>query len=181
MLSRVQLFSTPCTAVRQVSLSFTISKSLFKPMPIESVMTSNHLIVCHPPLLLPSPFPASGSFSDESALCIKWPKYWSFSISPSNKYSALISFRIDWFYLLAVQGTLKSLHQLHSSKASILRHSAQLSQPHMTTGKAIAFTLQTFVSIRNLTILNFQNIILLLIEIWLVISLYFIFPSINGI
>ena len=143
MLSRVRLFANPCTAACQVSLSF-ISQSLLKLMSIESVMTSNHLILCHPPLLLPSIFPSIRVFPDESALCIRWPKYWSFSISPSNKYSALISFRIDWFYLLAVQGTLKSLLQLHSLKASILWHSAQLSQPYMTTGKAIALTLQTF-------------------------------------
>ena len=144
MLSRVQLFANPCTAACQVSLSF-ISQSLLKLMSIESVMTSNHLILCHPPLLLPSIFPSIRVFPDESALCIRWPKYWSFSISPSNKYSALISFRIDWFYLLAVQGTLKSLLQLHSLQASILWHSAQLSQPYMTTGKTIVLTIWTFV------------------------------------
>ena len=119
-------------------------------MSIESVMPSNHLILCHPLLLLPSSFPSSRVFSNESALCIRWPKYWSFSfsISPSNEYSGLISFRIDWFDLLAVQGTLKS-SQHHSSKASILQHSAffvvQLSHPYMTTGKNISLTRQTFV------------------------------------
>ena len=112
-------------------------------------MPSNHLILCHPLLLLPSIFPSIRVFSNESALCIRWPKYWSFRISPSNEYSGLISFMIDWFDLLAVQETLKSLLQHHSSKASILQHSAfftvQLSHPHMTTGKTIASTRQTFV------------------------------------
>ena len=112
---------TPWTAACQASLPFTISQSLFKLMSIESVMPSNHLILCRP-LLLPSVFPSSRFFSHESALCISWPKYWSlsFSISPSNEYSGLISFRIDWFDLLAVQGPLKSLLQHHSSKASVL-------------------------------------------------------------
>ena len=121
-----------------------------KPMSIESVKPSNHLILCRPLLLLPSMFPSIRVFLNESALCIRWPKYWSFSfrISPSNEYSGLISFRMDWLDLLGVQGTLKSLLQHHSSKASIL-HSAffivQLSHPYMTTGKTIALTRQTFV------------------------------------
>ena len=120
-LSHVRLFATPWTAACQASLSITNSRSLLKPMSIESVMPSNHLILCHPLLLLPSIFPSIRDFSNESALCIRWPKYWSFSfrISPSNEYSGLISFRIDWFDLLAVQGTLKSLLQHHNSKASI--------------------------------------------------------------
>ena len=121
-LSHVLLFVTPWTAACQAFLSFTISWSLLKLTSIELVMQSNHLILCHPLLLLPSIFPSTRVFSNESALHIRWPKFWSFnfSISPSNKYSGLISFRIDWFDLLAVQGTLKSLLQHHSSKASIL-------------------------------------------------------------
>ena len=120
-------------------------------MPIESMMPSNHLILCHPLLLLPSIFPSIRVFSNESALCIRWPRYWSFSFnsSPFNKYSGLIAFRMDWFDLLAVQGTLKSLLQHHSSGASILQHSAffvdQLSHPYTTTGKTIALTRWTFV------------------------------------
>ena len=151
-LSRVQLFVTPWTAARQASLSITNSWSLLKLMSIESVMPSNHLILCHPLLLQPSIFPSIRVFSNESALRIRWPKYWSFSFSiiSSNVYLGLISFRIDWFDLLAVQGTLTSLLQHHSSKASILQHSAffivQLSHPYMTIGKAIALTIQTFVS-----------------------------------
>ena len=143
-LSYVQLFVTPWTAAHQASLSFTISQSLLKFMSIESVMPSNHLVLCHPLLLLPSIFPSLRVFSNESTLHIRWPKYWSisFSISPSNEYSGLISFRIDWFDLLAVHGTLKSLLQHHSSKASILQRSAlfmvQLSYPYMTTRKTIA-------------------------------------------
>ena len=126
LLSHVWLFATPWTAARQASLSITSSRSPPKPMSIESVMPSNHLILFRPLLLLPSIFPSIRVFSNESALHIRWPKYWSFSfsISPSNEYSGLISFRIDWFHLLAVQGTLKSLLQHHSSKASILGHSA---------------------------------------------------------
>ena len=139
-------------AARQASLPITNSRSLLKLMFIESVMPSNHLILCHPLLLLPSIFPSIRVFSNESALCIRWPKYWSFSfiISPSNEYWRLISFRMDWLDLLAVQGTLKSLLRHHSSKASILRCLAffmvQLSHPYMTTGKTIALTRWTFVS-----------------------------------
>ena len=141
---------TSWTAARQASLSITNSRSLLKLMSIASVMLSNHLILCRP-LLLPSIFPSIRVFSNESALCIRWLKYWSFSfkISPSNEYSRLIYFRMDWFDLLAVQGTLKSLLQHHSSKASILLYSAfftvQLSHPYMTTGKTIALTRRTFV------------------------------------
>ena len=119
LLSRVQLFATPWTAAHQASLSFTISQSLLKLMSVESVMPSNHFILCCPFLLLPSVFPSIRIFSSESALHIRWSKYWSFRISPSNEYSGLISFRMDWLYLLAVQGTLKSF-QHHSSKTSIL-------------------------------------------------------------
>ena len=133
-----RLFATPWTAAHQVTLSFTISWSLLKLLSVESVMSSNHLILCCP-LLLPSLFPSIGVFSNELALGIRWPKYWSFSISSSNEYTGLISFRIDWFDLLAAQGTVKSLLQHHSSKASILWCSAffmaQLSHPYMTTGK----------------------------------------------
>ena len=150
-LSRVQLFATPWTAACQASLSFSISWSLLRFMSFESVMPSKHLILCCPLLLLPSIFPSIRVFSDESVLCIRWPqdRSFSFSISPSNAYSGLISFRVDWLDLLAVQGTLKSLLQHHSSKASILRHSTffivQLSHLYMTTGKTIALTRQTFV------------------------------------
>ena len=142
---------TPWTAARQASLSISNSQSLLKLMFIKLVMPSNHLILCHPLLLLPSIFPSIRVFSNESVLHIRWPKCWSFSfsINTSNEYSGLICFRIDWFDLLAVQGTLKSLLQHHSSKASILRHSAflmvQLSHPYMTTGNTIALTRQTFV------------------------------------
>ena len=140
-LSRVQLFVTPWTAAHQASLPITNSWSLLKLMSIELVMPSNHLILCRPLLLPPSIFPSISVFTNESVLHIRWPKYWSFSFSPYNEYSGLISFRIDWFDL-AVQGTLKSLAQHHSSKASILWHSAffivQLSYPYMTTGKTIA-------------------------------------------
>ena len=147
-LSRVQLFATPWTAAHQASLSITNSQSLLKVMSIESVMPSNHLIFCHPLLLPPSVFPSIRVFSNESALCIRWPKYWSFSfnISPSNEHPGLISFRLD---LLAVQGTLKSLLQHHSSKASILQRSAffivQLSHPYMPIGKTITSTMFTLV------------------------------------
>ena len=135
----------------QSSLSITNSQSSLKLMSIKSVMPSKHLILCHLLLLLPSIFPSTRVFSNESVLHIRWSKYWSFSfsISPSSEYSGQISFRMDWFDLLAVQGTLKSLLQHHSSKASVLRHSAffivQLSHPYMTTGKTIALTRQTFV------------------------------------
>ena len=145
-LSRIQLFATPWTAARQASLSITRSRSLFKLMSIESVMPSNILILCCPLLLPPSIFPSIRVLSNESALHIRWPKYWSFSfnISPSNEHPGLISFRMDW---LDLQWTLKSLLQHHSSKASILRRSAffivQLSHPYMTTGKTIALTMLT--------------------------------------
>ena len=148
-LSHIRLFATPWTAAHQAALSITNSWSLLKLMSIESVMPSNHLILCRPLLLPPSIFPSI--CSNESALPIRWPKYWSFSssISPSKEYSGLISFRMDWLNLLAVQGTLESLLQHHSSKASILERSAffivQLSYPCMTTGKTIALTRQTFV------------------------------------
>ena len=151
MLSHVRLFATPWTAARQASLSFTISQSLLTLTSIESMMPSNHLIVCHPLLLLLSIFPSIRVFSRESALCIKWPMYrsFSFSISPSNQYSGLISFRIDWFNLLAVQGSLKSLLQHHSSKGSILWCSAFFmvhpSHSYMTTSKTIALTIWPFV------------------------------------
>ena len=126
LLSRVQHFAIPCTAACQASLSITNSRSLLKLMSIESVMPSNHLILCHPLLLLPSIFPSIRVFSNESVLRIRWPKYWSFSfsISPPNEYSGLVSFTMDWLDLLTVQGTLKSLLQNHSSKASILQCSA---------------------------------------------------------
>ena len=121
LLNHVQLFATPWTATHQASLSFTTSQSLLKLMSIKSVMPSNHPILCRPLLLLPSIPPCIIVFSSESALYIKWPKYWSFGISPSSEQSGFISFRIDWFHLLAVQGTLKSLLQHHSSKASVLQ------------------------------------------------------------
>ena len=150
-LSCVRLFVTPRMAARQASLSITSSRSAPKPSSIESVMPSNHPILCRSLLLLPSIFPSIRVFSSESALCIRWPKYWSFSfnISPSNEHPGLISFRMDWVDLLAVQGTCKSLLQYHSSKASILWCSAffivQFSHPYMTTGKIIALTRRTFV------------------------------------
>ena len=143
--------ATPWTAARQASLSITNSRSSPKPMSIESVMPSSHLILCRPLLLPPSIPPSISVFSNESALHIRWPKFWSFSfsISPFNEYLGLISFRMDWLDLLAVRGTLKSLLQCYSSKALILQHSAffivQLSQPYMTTGKTIALTRWTFV------------------------------------
>ena len=148
-LSHVQIFATPWTAACQASLSITNSQSLLKLMSFESVMPSSHLILCCPLLLLPSVFPSIRVFSNESALCIRWPKYWSFSFSPSNEHSGLISFRMGWLDLLSVQGTLKSLLQYYSSKASILWHSAffivQLSHPYMTTEKTIALTRWSFV------------------------------------
>ena len=141
--SHVRLFVTPWTAACQASLFINTSQNLLKLMSIESVMPSNHLILCHP-FILPSVFPSIRVFSSESVLHIRWPKYWSFSfnISPSSEHSGLISFRMDWLDLLAVQGTLKSLLQYNSSKVSILRHSAffivQLSHPYMTNGKTIS-------------------------------------------
>ena len=150
-LTCVWLFAAPWTAARHASLSITNSWSLLRLMCIELVMPSSHLILCHPLLLLPSIFPSIRVFSNESVLRIRWPKYWnfSFSVSPSNEYSELISFRTDWFDLLAVQGTLKSLLQYHSSKTSILRCSAffrvQLSHPYMTAGKTIALIRLTLV------------------------------------
>ena len=150
-LSRVRLFATPWIAAHRASLSITNSRSPPKSMSIESVMPSNHLILCHPLFLLPSIFPSIMVFSNESVLHTRYPKYWifSFNTSPSHEYSELISFRIDWFVLLTVQGTLKSLLQHHSSKVSIFQRSAffivQLSHPYMTTGKTKALTRQTFV------------------------------------
>ena len=150
-LSRVRLFATPWTAAYQVSLSITNSWSLLKLMSVESVMPSKHLVLCRPLLLLPSIFPSIRVFSNESVLHIRWQKYcsFSFSVSPSNECSGLISFRIDWLDLLAVQGTLKSLLQDHRSKASILHCSAffiiQISHPYMTTRKTIALTRWTLV------------------------------------
>ena len=150
-LSCVRLFATPWIAARQASLSITNSQSSFKLTSVESVMPSSHLILGRPLLLLPLIPPSIRVFSNESTLCMRWPKYWSFSlsISPSNEHPGLISFRMDWLDLLVVQGTLKSLLQHHSSKASILRRSAfftvQLSHPYMTTGKTIALTRRTFV------------------------------------
>ena len=150
-LSCVRLFATPWITARQASLSITTSQSSLKLIYIESVMPSSHLILCRPVLLLPPIPPSIRVFSNESPLRMRWPKYWSFSLSlsPSNEYLGLVSFRMDWLNLLAVKGTLKSLVQHHSSKASILRCSAfftvQLSHPYMTTGKTIALTRQTFV------------------------------------
>ena len=151
LLSRVRLFATPWITAHQAPLSITISRSSLKLTSIESVMPSSHLILCRPLfLLLPIP-PSIRVFSSESILCVRWPKDWSFSFSirPSNEHPGLISFRMDWLDLLVVQGTLKSLLQHHSSKASILQHSAffivQLSHPYMTTGKTIPLTRRTFV------------------------------------
>ena len=150
---------TPWTAAGQASLSITSSQSLLEHMSIELVMPSNHLILCHPFLLLPPIPPSVSIFSNESVRCIRWPKYWSlsFSISPFNEHSELISFRMDWLDLLAVQGTLKSLLQHHSLKASSFQHSAfftvQVSHPYMTTGKTIALTRQTLVAKERLCFL----------------------------
>ena len=150
-LSRVRLFATPWITAHQASLSITISRSSLKLISIESVMPSSHLILCHPLLLLPPISPTIRVFSNESTLHMRWPEYWSFSFSiiPSKVIPGLISFRMDWLDLLAVQRTLKSLLQHHTLKASILQHSAfftvQLSHPYMTTGKTIALTRQTFV------------------------------------
>ena len=151
LLSRVRLFATPWIAARQASLSITNSRSSPKFMCIESVMPYSYLILCRPLLLLPPIPPSIGVFSNESTLCMRWPKYWSFSLSISsfNEHPGLVSFRMDWLDLLAVQGTLKSFLQHHSSKASMLQRSAfftvQLSHPYMTTGKTIALIRQTFV------------------------------------
>ena len=151
LLSHVRLFVTPWTTACEASLSIINYQSLLRFMSIESVMPSNHLILCQPLLLLPSIFPSIRVFSNESVLHIRWPQYWSFSfsISPSNEYSRLISFRMDCLDLLAVQGTLKSLLQHHSSKASVLQHSdsfiVQFSHPSMTTGKTIALSRQIFI------------------------------------
>ena len=150
LLSCVRLFATPWIAAHQASLSFAVSRSLLRFMSVESVMLSNHLILCQPLLLLLSIFPSIRAFSNELPLHIKQSKYWSFSfnISPSNEHPGLMSFRIDWLDLLAVQGTLKSLLQHHSSKASILPHSAffmfQLSHLYMTTRKNIVLIIRTF-------------------------------------
>ena len=168
-LSSVWLFAIPWTAARQASLSITNFWSLFKLMSIESVMPSNHLILCRLLLLPPSIFPGIKVFSNESVLCIRWPKYWSFSfsISPSNEYSGLIFFRMDWLDLLAVQRTLKSLLQYHSPKASICQCSAffmvQLSYMYMTTEKTIALSIRTVVSkvmslLFNISIKNYLNL-----------------------
>ena len=152
-LRHIQIFETPWSAAHQASLPITNSQSLLKLMSIESVMPSNHLILCRPLLLPPSIFPSIRVFSNESVLCIRWPKYrsFSFSISPSSEYSGLTSFKIDWFDLLAVQGTLKSLLQHHNSKVSILQCSAffivQLSHPYMTTGKTIALTIEPLLAV----------------------------------
>ena len=169
--SCVRLFVTPWTAAHQASLSFTISQSLLKLMPIESVMLSNHLILCCPLFLLPSISSNIRVFSNESALRIRWSKYWRFrfSICPSSEYWGLISFRMDWFDLLAIQEALKSLLKHHNLKASILQRLAfmvQLSHPHMTTGKTIALTIQIFVgkamsllfnTLSSLSLLFFQG------------------------
>jgi len=162
-LSRVWLFATPWIAACQASLSITNSWSSLKLTSIESVMPSSHLILCRPLLLLPPIPPSIRVFSNESTLHMRWPKYWSFSFSivPSKEHPGLISFRMDWLDLLEVQGTLKSLLQHHSSKASILRRSAfftvQLSHPYMTTGKTIALTRQTFVGKVMSLLLNMQS------------------------
>ena len=152
LLSHVRLFKTPWIAAHQASLSITNFQSLLKLMSVELVMPSNHLILCHPFLLLPSIPPSIRVFSNESTCCMRWPKYWSFSfnISPSKEHPGLISFRMDWLDLLAVQGTLKSLLQHYSSKASILCCSAfftiQLSHPYMTPGRTIALTRRTLLA-----------------------------------
>ena len=166
LLSWVPLFVTLWIVTCQASLSITNSQSLLKLMSIKSVMPSSHLILCHLLFLLPWFFPNIRVFSNESALCIRWPKYWSFSlsISPSNEHPGLVSFRMDWLDLLAVQGTLKSLLQHHSAKTSILRHSAfftvQLSHPYMTTGKTVALTRRTIVG-KVMSLLCWQSYVLL--------------------
>ena len=167
LLSHVRLFATPWTAARQASLSITNSWSSLRLMSFESVMPSSHLIHCRPLLLLPLIPPSIRVFSNESTLCMMWPKYWSFSfsISPSKEHPGLISFRMDWLDLLAVQGTLKSLLQHHSSKASILQHSAfftvQLSHPYMTTGKTIALIRRTFVGKAMSLLLNMLSMLVI--------------------
>jgi len=166
-LSQVQLFATPWIAAHQASLSITNSRSSLRLTSIESVMPSSHLILCRPLFLLPPIPPNIRVFSNESTLCMRWPKYWSFSFSiiPSKEIPELISFRMDWLDLLAVQGTLKSLLQHHSSKASILRHSAfftvQLSHPYMTTGKNIALTRRTFVGKVMSLLLNMLSMLVI--------------------
>ena len=166
-LSRVQLFATPWITACLAALSITNSQSSLRLTSIKSVMPSNHLILCRPLLLPPSIFPSIRAFSNESALHIRWPKYWSFSfsISPSNEHPGLISFRMDWLDLLAVQGTLKSLLQHHSSKALILQCSAffivQLSHPYMTTGKTIALTRRTLVGKVTSLLLNMLSRLLI--------------------
>ena len=175
-LSCVWLFVTPCTTAHQASLSITSSWNPPEPKSIELVMPSNHLILYHPLLLPPSICPSIRVFYNESTLCIRWSKYWSFSfrISPYNEQSGLISFRINSFDLLAVQGTLKSLLQHHSSKATILRHSdffiVQLSHPYMTTGKTIALTRQNFVD--NVMLLLFNMLSMLVITILPRVSIF---------
>ena len=148
LLSHVQMFVTQWTAACQVSPSFTVSQSFLKLVSVESVMPFSHPILCHPLLFLPSIFPSIKIFSNELTLCVRWPKYWSFTISPSSEHSGLISFRIGWFDLFGVQGTLKNLLQHHCLKVSILWCSTffmvQLSYLYMTTGKTIALTIQTF-------------------------------------
>ena len=169
--SSVQLFVTPWTTACQASLSITNSRSLLKPMSIDSVIPSNHLILYHPLLLPPSIFASIRVFSSESVLRIRWPKYWSFSfsISPSNEYSGLISFRMDWLDLLALQGTPKSLIQHHSSKASILRCSAffmvQLSHPYVTTGKTIALPRRTFGKVMSLLFNMLSRLVITFLEV----------------
>ena len=172
-LSRVQLFVTPWPAACQASLSITNFQSLLILMSIDWVMSSNHLILCRPLRLPHSIFPRIRVFSNESVLCIRWLKYWNFNfdISPSNDYSGLISFRMDWFDLLGVQGTLKSLLQNHSSKASILQHSAffmvQLSHPYMTTGKTIALTRQAFVDKVMSLLFNMLSRLIIAFLLWI--------------
>ena len=181
-LSRVQLFATPWTTACQASLSITNSQSLLRLTSIESLMPSDHLILCHP-LLLPSIFPSIRVFSNESAYCITWPKYWSFSfsISPSYEYSGSISFRTDWLDLLAVQETLKSLLQHHSSKASVLRRSVffvvQLSHPYMTTGKTIALTIWTFVGkVMSLLFNTLSKLVIAFLPRWSILILWLQLP-----
>ena len=180
-LSSAQLFATPWITARQVSLPITNTQCPPKPMYFESVMPSNHLILCHPLLLLPSIFPSIMVFSNESALRMRWPKYWSFSfsISPSKEYSGLISFSIDWLDLLAVQGTLKSLLQHDSSNASIHWHSAffivQLSHAYMTIGKTIALNMWIFVG--KVMYLIFNRLSRIVIALWHChVTLFPLFP-----